>query len=280
MLNSIIQIVVFAVSTFILAFSIRMGMNGAEKMDTWLISKSGRNYEGFNWFFRIPLTPGVVPEFFYRTVLGRGNYFKTNWWSLKISSFLAVLLFVALLKTRSGVANYYTLAFLGEKGINAFFTSGVFIWYLNFVTLMYLALAGVIIYESVKMAGIFAPVRILYYGILCLLMANLTIVTLSAIVFLAVVYLIFKIITFLFLNQRKKYRNTDEIDLGGDKIRARFRVFKAELVDWETLLVKNKPKKDIKKTIRCKPTISRKRTKARVPQSSSNFDDIPRFHPD
>jgi hypothetical protein len=280
MLNAIIQIVVFAVSIFILSFSIRMGMNGADKMDTWLISKSGRNYDGFNWFFRIPLIPGVVPEFFYRTVLGRKNYFKTNWWSLKLSSFLAVLLFVALLKTRSGVANYYTLAFLGEKGISAFFTSGVFVWYLNFVSLMYIALGGVIMYESVKMAGIYAPVRILYYGVLCLLMANLTIVILAVIVFLAVVYFVFKVITFLFLNQRKKYMNTDEIDLGGDKIMARFRVFKAELIDWENQLVKNKPEKDIKKTTRRKPTISRKRTQTRVPRSSSNFDDIPRFHPD
>lgn len=280
MLNSIIQFVVFAISTFILALGIRTGMSTAERFDAWLISKSESNFVGFNWFFRIPFNIGIVPEFFFRAVLGRDNYFKTNWWGLKISSFLAVLIFVALLKTRSGVANYYTLAFLGEKGVAAFFTSGVFVWYLNLITLTYLALLGIIIYESIKIAGVFAPARILYFGVLCLLMAAITIITLSVIIFITVVYLIYKIIGFLFFNQRKKYRNTDEIDLGGDKIRANYVIFKAELIDWETQLFRNKTYQNLIKTTRKKPKITRKKNKITESQSSSNYDNIPRFHPD
>ena len=94
------------------------------------------------------------------------------------------------------------------------------------------------------------------------------------------VYLIYKVIGFLFFSQRKKYRNTDEIDLGGDKIRTNYVIFKAELIDWETQLFRKKTYENHKKTTQKKPKITRKKTKITETRSSSRYDDIPRFHPD
>lgn len=64
MLNFLIFIVVFAVSTFLLAVSVRYGMIGAQRMENWLTQKSGRSFDGFDWYYRIPFSIGLIPNFF------------------------------------------------------------------------------------------------------------------------------------------------------------------------------------------------------------------------
>ncbi|OFY49714.1 MAG: hypothetical protein A2W85_07580 [Bacteroidetes bacterium GWF2_41_31] len=278
MLNFLISIIVFAVSAFLLAMSVRYGMMGAERVDTWVLSKSRRSFQGFDWYYRIPFSIGTIPEYFFAMVLGRDNYFKTNWWALKTTSFIAVLLFVALLKSRATVVNYYSLSFLGDRGIAAFFTSGTFVWYLNFITLMYLALAVLVTIESVKMAGLYAPVRVVYYGFLCLMMANLTLLVLGVIVFVAVVYFIFKVVKFLFFSNRKRHVDQEDEESAGDILNKGLAGFKPELYEWEANRKSQirKETKPIHKPIihRSKPVITRKQ------KPEIHDDDIPRLYPD
>lgn len=281
MLNFFISIVVFAVSTFLLAFSVRYGMIGAERLDRWLSIKSGQNFQGYDWYYRIPFRLGAIPEYFYAIVLQRENYYKTNWWALKTSSFLAVLLFIALLQNRNGVINYYTLGFLKEEGITAFFTSGNFIWYLNFLTLMYLGLAVLLLIESIKVARHYAPLRIIYYGFLCFIIASLTIAVLTTILFIAVIYILFKVIKFLFFsNKNTEY---DEDETAQDIFQGGFSQFRKDLVEWEKSRKsnhKNRRSKQKPKTKR-KPIITRrKRTVKHKPEEIVQNDDIPRLHPD
>lgn len=281
MLNFFISIVVFAFSAFLLAVSIRYGMTGAVRLDSWLSSKSKNNFVGYNWHYRIPFSIGTIPEYFYAMVLGKNNYFKTNWWALKTASFLSVLLFIALLKDRTGVANYYSLLFLGDRGISAFVTSGTFIWYLNIISFLYLALAILIANESIKIAGIYAPIRILYFGILSFFMASLTITVLSVIIFVSILYLTYKIIKFLFFSNKQKSQQNDNEESAGDILNKGFSEFKPDLYTWEADRKNHQTNKKQKQKPRRKPVITRRKvTKKQIPDEIIHEEDIPRLHPD
>jgi len=281
MLNFFISIVVFGVSMFLFAVAIRYGMASAQRVDDWLLSKSNRSFEGFDWYYRIPFAIGAIPEYFFAMVLGNDNYFKTNWWALKTSSFISVLLFVALLNSRGAVLSYYSLSFMGDKGVLALFTSGTFVWYLNFVTLMYAGLAVLITVESLKMGGLWGLLRAAYMGLMCFLMANLTIAVLTLIVFIAVIYLIYKVVKFLFFssNKSKRHHEDDDED-AGEILQKGFSGFKSELYAWEAerKTVAPRPKKVVPKR---KPVIKRtKPIKKPVVKTENHDDDIPRLYPD
>ncbi len=281
MLNFFISIVVFGVSTFLFAVAIRYGMASAERVDDWLLSKSNRSFQGYDWYYRIPFAIGAIPEYFYAMVLGNENYFKTNWWSLKTASFISVLLFVALLNNRGGVLSYYSLSFMGEKGVLAFFNSGTFVWYLNFVTLMYFGLAVLVVVESVKMGGLLGLLRAAYMGLMCLLMANLTVMVLTVIIFITVIYLIYKVIKFLFFSSKKRKRVPEDDDEdAGEILKNGFSGFKSELYDWEAdrKTSVSRPKKVVPKR---KPVIKRTRpVKKTTTKKTTHDDDIPRLYPD
>jgi len=280
MLNFLIFIVVFAISTFLLAVSVRYGMIGAQRMENWLTQKSGRSFDGFDWYYRIPSAIGLIPEFFYNLVLSDEAYFKTKWWALKTSSFISVLLFIAVLKSRSGVASYYSFTFLQNKGFLAYFTSGSFVWFLNFITLMYVALAVLVTIESIRAAGWYAPIRIAYYGLLCFLMGSLTISVLSGIVAIAIIYIIFKLISFFFFSSRRRRKQRDE-ETAGSILSKGLGEFKVELEEWESERKTRPRTQNIKKnTPKRKPIIRRRKPVIKKEKEPEIDDDIPRLHPD
>lgn len=281
MLSFLISIVVFSISIFLLAVSIRYGMKGAARLDQWLSRKSQRNVEGFNLYYRIPFSVGIILEYFYAMVLGKENYFKTNWWALKAASFLSVLLFIALLKSRTGVTDYYTLLFLGDKGIVAFVNSGTFVWYLNFITLAYLILSIFIGIECIKMSGWYAPIRILYYGLFAFLMANLTLIVLSVIVFISIIYLAYKVVRFLLFNRKKQSQKYENEETANQILNKGFSGFKTELLEWESARRNKIRFAQTKQKQRRKPLIIRKKTTVKQkPKIVFHDEDIPRLHPD
>jgi hypothetical protein len=281
MLNFFISIVVLAFSAFLLAVSIRYGMIGAARLDSWLSTKSKRNFKGFDWYYRIPFPVGTIPEYFYAMVLGKDNYFKTNWWALKTSSFLSVLLFIALLKSRTSVVNYYSLLLSGDQGITAFATSGTFIWYMNIITLSYLALFILICVESVKMAGIYSPIRIIYFGILSIFLANLTVAVLSVIIFVSIVYLVYKIVKFLFFKNNNTSQQYNEEETAGEILNKGFSGFKPDLYEWEAERKAQRKNEKVKQKPKRNPVITtRKRIVKREPEVVIHNEDIPRLHPD
>lgn len=287
-MSFLISMLVAAVSIFLLIVSVRYGLRGAIRMDDYFSNKNNSTYKGFQLFYRIPFSIGAIPEYYYALILGFDNYFSKSWWALKTSSFISILVFIATLSNRSTVYSYYTLEFMQEKGIMGLFTSGTFVNFLNIITLLYILLAVMVCIESIKMHGIYAPVRILIYGVLCLMMANLTIITLSIIIFVTIAYIAIKIIWFLFFssNRRRRrrdkyYKDEEDEETAGTILSGGFREFKADLENWENdednkPTINLKTEKTTKKTVRRKPKITRRRRK----RPSKSSDDVPRLHPD
>lgn len=287
-MSFIINILIAAVSAFLLIVSVRFGVRGAERLDDYFSAKTNSDNQGFQWWIRIPTVVGMIPEYYYAMILGHDTYFKKNWWPLRASSYIAILLFLATLKSRSVVLSYFSFDFISQNGLAALFTSSGLIMFLNIITLMYISLFVLICIESFNMHGVYAFARIIYYSLLCLLMANLTIITLSVIIFVIVVYVIFKIIKFLFFSsnrrRRRNYKNDDDDDESAtDILKGGFKEFKQDLKDWEddnktsvniNVTRKNKTKTTSQK--RPKVTVRRKRKKNTVEDN----DDIPRLHPD
>ena len=274
-MNFLISIILFVVSVFLLAVSIRYGLRGAARLDEYFSQKQNSDYPGFEWYYRIPFSIGVIPEYFYYLIMDYDNYFKRNWWALKTASFIAVLVFIAGLRSHSGVTSYFSFDFLKEGGITALFTSGNFVMFMNIIVLLYTVLFILICIESIKMHGIYAPIRIAAYSLLSLMMANLTVITLSIIVFVTIVYVVIKIIGFFFRSRRRRrYDEEEEEETAGSIMGKGLRDFKTELYQWETE-GKTRPKSDDKPERKSKK-IKRKRPK--IKRTYSN--DIPRLHPD
>ncbi|MDX9772115.1 MAG: hypothetical protein RBT02_01700 [Bacteroidales bacterium] len=279
MLNFFLSFVVFGVTTFLLALSVRYGIDGAGRLDRWILSRRRHSFEGYDWYFRIPTAAGAIPEYLFAMVLSREHYFRTNWWALKISSFISVLLFVAMLKSRSGVESYYSLDLIRNQGFAAIFTSGTFFWYMNIISLLYTVLIVLITLESIKVAGVFAPLRTLVYLLLSFLMAVLTVATMAVITFTTLIYIVWKVISFLFFSNRSSVSKAGQGDKRAEDIlREGFSGFKRDLDEW-TSGRKSLRRQEKVPAQRKKPVITHKR----ATHSGSIFGDdtdIPRLYPD
>lgn len=274
MSNFLLSILTFSASVFITGIAIRYGLKAAGKLDDFFSDKTRRNFTGFNWYYRIPLSVGFIPEYFFYLVIGAGNYFKTNWWTIKTASFISVLLAVALLNSRSAVFNYYSLHLLLNEGVAALFISDSFVWFLNFITLLYLGLLTLIIIESIKMHGYYSPFRIFVYSLLSALMTVLTITMLSLLLIVTVIYIAVKVIRIIFFSKNKSHsRVGDDEEISGT-LRRNIAVFKAEVKKWENeVKLKKHERKEEKKP---KVRITRKKNVSGHTYKS----DIPRLHPD
>jgi len=281
MLRFILLLVGLVASVFTFAMAIRYGLWGASAWDQRICNKRNSTFTGFKLHFRIPLSIGVIPEFFYFMVLGGRNYFSTQWWALRAGSYLSLLLFIAVLFNRTAVQSYYSLSTITENGIMVLFTSGSAYWYLNMVNLLYLGLFALITAESIRMHGGWAPVRIIMYVLMTIAMAIITLSVLILIIAISVLYIVYKIIKFFMTSsrRRRKHDDDDDDDEGvSETLNNSYRRFRAELYAWEDERRDNPPKPKEKKE---RPKIKRKRPKIeRKPIDKPKDDDIPRFHPE
>lgn len=285
MINFFISIVIFAVSVFLLAVSIRYGLMGAARLDEYFSAKSQKIFTGYPWYYRLPFSIGFIPEYFFYLIISATNYFKNNWWPLKTSALISILIAMATLKSRSAVFAYFSFDFVKEGGISALFTSGTFVTFMNIIVLLYLALFVLICIESIKMHGIYAPARIFVYSMLSFMMAQLTVIILGLIVMVTVVYIIFKIIVFLFFSRRRRRHRRyeeeeEEEESTGDIMRGGLKVFKQEVLEWEeeVKLERATVRKSVKTKSRVRPKVRIRRKK---PSGKNNHgSEIPRLHPD
>jgi hypothetical protein len=278
MIDFLISMVVLAVSVFLLVISARYGLMGARKLDHYFSQKRNSTYQGFQWHYRLPFAIGMIPEYFFAIVLGYDNYYRRNWWALKTASFISVLVFIAMLKSRTAVYSYLSLDFIQDNGLLALFTSGNFVNFMNIIAVFYTALFVLICIESIRMHGFYAPVRIFTYSILSLIMANLTVIILSLIIFATVLYIVIKIIGFFFFSSKDDTEPTKDEETAGSILKGGFREFKSDLLQWEQEEQSNstkdcKPNKP-EKSKRKRPKITRKR------KTISSDEDVPRLHPD
>ncbi len=280
MINFFIYLIGLVASVFVLAFSLRYGLKAAGSWDDYINSRYINVSQGFQWYYRIPLAIGVIPEFYFFMVLGSNNYFKRNWWALRTTAFISFLLFIVLLTSRSTVESYYSLKLVAENGISVLLTSGLIFWYLNILNLLYIGVFALITIESIRMQHWYAPVRIILYTVLSLLLSTLTLIVLSLIIAFTLIYMAYKIIKFLFFSRKhRRYNNKDDIndeESTSKTLKTTFRDFRSELYEWEQTrkTVTNQEKK------KKKPTIKRKRPKIVRKSKVVSNENIQRFHPD
>ncbi len=274
MTNFFISLLILSFSAFFIGSGIRFGLSATRSLDDYFIQRSGSSFGGFGWYFRIPSTVGALPEYFFYLVIGEKNYFRANWWPLKISSFLSIMLFLAILNKRDGVYAYYSLDYVREHGISALFISDNFVWFLNMISLFYLSLFTLIVIESIRMHGIYSPIRIISYTLLSFLMTDLTILAISLLVFFAFIYVAFKILKFFFTSRRYRYRNS----VSGEEVkdgffRKGFAEFKVRLYAWES-----EYKSDKRETISNSRELKKKRRRPDIKRIYG--EDIPKLKPD
>jgi len=277
MLRFILLLVGLVASVFTFAMAIRYGLWGASAWDQRICNKRNSNFTGFKRHFRIPLSIGVIPEFFYFMVLGGRNYFSTQWWALRAGSYLSLLLFIAVLFNRTAVQSYYSLSTITENGIMVLFTSGSAYWYLNMVNLLYLGLFALITAESIRMHGGWAPVRIIMYVLMTIAMAIITLSVLILIIAISVLYIVYKIIKFFMTSSRRRREASHDDDDEGvsETLNNSYRRFRAELYAWENERRDNRPEP------KERPKIKRKRPKIeRKPKTNPKDDDSPRSAPE
>ncbi|PLX05510.1 MAG: hypothetical protein C0598_14515, partial [Marinilabiliales bacterium] len=100
----------------------------------------------------------------------------------------------------------------------------------------------------------------------------------SLIVFITVVYVIIKIIGFLFFSSRNKRHKEKEEESAGSILKGGFREFRAELYDWEQ---NEKPSTSFTKKPTQQTNKKPKKPKIRrVRKVRKTDDEIPRLHPD
>jgi hypothetical protein len=283
MLNFFISIVVFAASVFLLGVSIRYGLIGAGRLDEYFSAKTGRTFTGYPWYYRLPFGVGFVPEYFFFLVIGSTNYFKTNWWPVKTSAFLSVLIALATLNSRTVVYNYFSFGLIRQEGFLALFTSGTFVWFLNIIVVLYLALFVMIVIESIKMHGIYSPVRIFTYSLLSLMMAQLTVIVLGLIVAISLIYIAFKIIVFLFFSsnrRRNRRRDEEEEESAGSILNGGLQLFKQDVLAWEEEVKAERKSRRNTTNSKPKPRPKVKIRRKKAPVKKAYADDVPRLHPD
>jgi hypothetical protein len=275
MLNFILSFFGLLASVFLISLSIRYGLRFASVWDGYIASRRRGNGRAYNWYYRIPWSAGVIPEYFFFLVTGPKNYFSTNWWALRTGAYITALLFIALLFRNSMAGDYYQLI-LPEQGLNVLLSGSSAIWFMNIINLLYLALFSLIITESIRMHGWYAPVRIIVFTVLTVMMSAVTLATLSLIIIVSILYVLFKILMFFFSGKRKKGVPDDKNESLRGTLSNGFRAFRAELYAWESER-KTVPVVTEKKDPR--PVIKRSKPKI-VRKPKPRADDIPRFHPD
>lgn len=284
MLRFILLLISLAASIFTLAMFIRFMLRWATAWDQKICNKLNSSFTGYKWHIRIPLSVGVIPEYLYFLVLGRKNYFNTNWWALRIASYLSLLIFIAVLFDHSAVRAYYSLSTISELGISAYFNSGSAFWYLNMVNILYLALFALISIESIRMHKWRASIRIFMYTFMSIGMAMISLAVLILVIALSLLYIAYRIIKFFMSSRKRIRRNDDDDDDDGDNptenLNNAYRRFRAELYAWEDERRLNPP---VRTNKREKPVIKRKRPKIeRKPKTKPEpkDDEIPRIYPD
>ncbi len=262
-------------SVFMISLSIRYGLRLTFAWDNYIAGSGKGNDRAYNWYYRIPLAAGLIPEFFFYLVTGPKNYFRTNWWALRTGAFITALLFIALL-FRNNLARDYYLLILPVEGLNVLLSSSSSVWFMNFINLLYLTLFCLIIAESIRMHGWYSPVRIIAYTVLTVMMSAVTLATLSLIIIVSILYVLFKILMFFLSGNRKKEVPDDNNESLRGTLNNGFQAFRAELYAWESER-KTVPVVTEKKDPR--PVIRRSKPKI-VRKPKPRADDIPRFHPD
>jgi predicted Holliday junction resolvase-like endonuclease len=112
-------------------------------------------------------------------------------------------------------------------------------------------------------------------------MAIVTLMVLSLIIMITVIYIAYKIIKFLFFSSNRKSQDDEDVS---ETLNNNYRIFRAELYEWESSYKANAntKKREVKRPEikRKRPSIKRKPKSKPKPRPELKNDDIPRFYPD
>ncbi len=186
-----------------LVFLLRLLLNLQSRTDRFFTRKYPHLSRGFQWGMRIPYKVGEVLQFYFYCLMGKKNYTNYSTWPVKIALLISIFLFMAMLTKRSYTEAYYTLNLVSSDGSNPYLHGGTILWYLHMVNLAYLGLIALVSLDSIRMMGWFAPVRIIQVTFSIFISAVTSQISFFMLVIMSFMYLAFKIIAFLFKNNRR-----------------------------------------------------------------------------
>jgi hypothetical protein len=203
MLNFILKLVLGIAGLVGLIFFIRYSLTMLSGFDKFFTKRYRHTSRGLRWGIRLPTKVGEVVEFYFYVILGKKNYMNYSSWPIKITLIISMFLFLAILTSWSFVANYYTFQ------LGYYYEGGSILWYLHLITLAYLSVIVLVSVDSIKMMGYFAPLRILYFGVVMVASIGASVLSFSLFIAFSFFYLIIKILGFFF-RSRRRYRYEKE----------------------------------------------------------------------
>jgi len=188
-LTLLMAVLLVTAAIFITKYGLRM----AGKLDKRLSIIVHHSFPGFQWYFRLPFRAGILTEYYFFLIIGKKNFFKTNWWPLKMFAYSSLLLFFAFLFNRTGVIHFYRYSIVSfDTGFLAENMNFLF-WYLTGILIIDLIIIMLLLTESVRMHLWLAPVRIIIYLCLSILFSLLALFTCLVLLFFPLMYIVYRI---------------------------------------------------------------------------------------
>jgi hypothetical protein len=171
-------------------FAIRYGLVMGRRLDQYFQKILQSRFSGFTGYFRIPFQLGLIIEFCYYLIIGRTNYQHPNWWPLKYTGFVAILLFPALLISFNNTTFLLSGIIYPDGLVNLFETNTFLSWYLVVLLALESLILTMLVAESLLMHYFLAPVRIALYAVLATLFGILSLISLVVLLLYPLVLLI------------------------------------------------------------------------------------------
>jgi hypothetical protein len=200
MLSFVLNLVLGIAGLVCLIFFIRYSLTMLSGFDKFFTKRYRRTSRGLRWGIRLPTKAGELTEFYFYVILGKKNYMNYSSWPVKITLVISMFLYLALLTSRGFVVDYYTFQLGG-----GYFEGGSILWYLHLVTLAYLTVVALVTFDSWKMMGFFASLRILYFVVLMIAATIASALTFSLFLVFSFFYLVIKIIMAFFVSRRRRH---------------------------------------------------------------------------
>ena len=233
----ILTLVGWTVGTIAAFFLIRIGLILGRRLDLCFRKILQSRFRGFTGYFRLPFRIGLILEFSFYLILGRKNYWQSNWWSLKCTAYIMLLFFPVLLLSCQHTLSLISLILLPDGLLTLFETNTFLSWVLVVLMSAETLVIILLVVESILMHYFLAPVRIVLYSILLSLFGAFSLISLFALLLYPVIWII------------TRFGGTNPFHL----LRRKYDPFIESLEAWrekKRFLLENKPHKKIRQSSR------------------------------
>jgi hypothetical protein len=206
MLNLIMSIVLGILSLAGLVALLRLLLTLQSRTDRHFTRKYPRQSKGYQWGIKIPTKAGEILQFYFYAIMGKKHYTNYSSWPVKIALLISILLFLGFITNRRFTGEYYSFSLTSPDGMNPYLHGGSILWYLHMVNLAYLGLLVLVSFDSVRMMGWYAPIRIGVIALAVLASALTSLLSFFMLVIFSFLYVAFRILKFFFRSRHHVYK--------------------------------------------------------------------------